>query len=38
LAICFNPWDERPLKYCDEVIKEKDLSLVLDLIKAKMNG
>ena len=37
LAICFNPWDERPLKYCDEVIKEKDLSLVLDLIKAKMN-
>ena len=38
LAICFNPWDERPLKYCDEVIKEKDLSLVLDLVKAKMNG
>ena len=38
LAICFNPWDERPLKYCDEVIKEKDLSLVLDLIKATMNG
>jgi len=38
LAICFNPWDERPLKYCDEVIKEKDLSLVLDLIKVKMNG
>ena len=37
LAICFNPWDERPLKFCDEVIKEKDLSLVLDLIKAKMN-
>ena len=37
LAICFNPWDERPLKYCDEVIKEKDLSLVLHLIKAKMN-
>ena len=38
LAICFNPWDERPLKYCDEVIKEKDLSLVLDLIKSTMNG
>ena len=38
LAICFNPWDERPIKYCDEVIKEKDLSLVLDLIKAKMNS
>jgi phosphoserine phosphatase len=38
LAICFNPWDERPLKYCDEVIKEKDLSLVLDLIKTTMNG
>jgi len=37
LAICFNPWDERPLKYCDEVIEEKDLALVLDLIKAKMN-
>ena len=38
LAICFNPWDERPLKYCDEVIKQKDLSLVLDLIKTTMNG
>ena len=38
LAICFNPWDERPLKYCDEVIKEKDLSLVLDLIKTTMNA
>ncbi len=37
LAICFNPWDERPLKYCDEVIEEKDLALVLNLIKAKMN-
>tara|TARA_B100000767_G_scaffold125447_1_gene119584 strand:- start:3048 stop:3776 length:729 start_codon:yes stop_codon:yes gene_type:complete len=37
LAICFNPWDERPLKYCDEVIEEKDLALVLNLIKARMN-
>ena len=37
LPICFNPWDERPLKYCDEVIEEKDLALVLNLIKARMN-
>ena len=31
LAICFNPWDERPLKF-DVVIEEKDLSLVLEVI------
>jgi phosphoserine phosphatase len=28
-AICFNPWDERPIPYANEVIREKDLSLVL---------
>ena len=28
-AICFNPWDERPLAHADEVIREKDLALVL---------
>jgi phosphoserine phosphatase len=28
-AICFNPWDERPLKYANDVIREKDLDLVL---------
>jgi len=35
-SICFNPWDERPLKHCDMVIREKDLKLVLDAIKSKM--
>ena len=28
-AICFNPLDERPLPYANDVIREKDLSLVL---------
>ena len=28
-AICFNPLDERPLPHADDVIREKDLSLVL---------
>ena len=28
-AICFNPWDVRPLPYANEVIREKDLALVL---------
>jgi phosphoserine phosphatase len=36
LSICFNPWDDRPLKHCDEVIRDKDLSIVLELIKSKM--
>ena len=35
-SICFNPWDEKPLKYCDEVIREKDLVLVLEKIKRFM--
>ena len=35
-SICFNPWDEKPLKYCDEVIREKDLALVLEKIKRFM--
>lgn len=37
LAICFNPWDERPLKHCDVVIEEKDLSLVLEVIRSKVS-
>ena len=32
-AICFNPWDERPVPYANEVIREKDLSLVLQSCK-----
>ncbi|MGB2447405.1 MAG: HAD hydrolase family protein, partial [Candidatus Poseidoniaceae archaeon] len=28
-AICFNPWDERPLEYANEIIREKDLDFVL---------
>ena len=35
-SICFNPWDDKPLEYCDEVITEKDLSIVLESIKSKM--
>lgn len=37
LAICFNPWDDKPKKYADYVIEEKDLSLVLDLILKQLN-
>ena len=33
-AICFNPWDERPIAYSNEVIKEKDLSIVLASCRA----
>ena len=33
LAICFNPWDERPLAHCDVVIEEKDLKIVLETIR-----
>lgn len=29
-AICFNPWDERPLAHADEVIRQKDLEIVLN--------
>ncbi len=29
-AICFNPWDERPLPYANEVIEQKDLAIVLE--------
>tara|TARA_B100001248_G_scaffold261702_1_gene253746 strand:+ start:2372 stop:3166 length:795 start_codon:yes stop_codon:yes gene_type:complete len=32
LAICFNPWDERPLNHANCVIEEKDLRLVLSEI------
>jgi len=37
LAICFNPWDEKPLGYCHAVIEEKDLALVLARIKSHFN-
>ena len=37
LAICFNPWDERPIQYCNTVIEEKDLQLVLKEIKNKFS-
>ena len=37
LAICFNPWDERPKQYCNTVIEEKDLQLVLEEIQNKFN-
>ena len=33
LAICFNPWDERPLAHCDVVIEEKDLKIVLETVR-----
>ena len=36
-SICFNPWDDRPLKHCSEVVEEKDLAIVLEKIKTKMN-
>ncbi len=32
-AICFNPYDDRPLQHVDEVIRIKDLHLVLDSIQ-----
>jgi phosphoserine phosphatase len=32
LAICFNPWDDRPKKHADVVVEEKDLAIVLELI------
>ena len=35
LAICFNPWDERPLEFCNKVVVEKDLQLVLIEIQNK---
>ena len=35
LAICFNPWDERPLEFCNKVVVEKDLQLVLTEIQNK---
>jgi phosphoserine phosphatase len=37
-AICFNPWDERPVPYANEVIREKDLSLVLDSCRNHFNS
>ena len=32
-AICFNPYDDRPLQHVDEVIRIKDLHLVLESIQ-----
>ena len=37
LAICFNPWDDRPIAHCDVVIEEKDLKLVLEKIQNKFS-
>ena len=37
-SICFNPWDERPLEFCDEVVREKDLEIILNKIKSKMSS
>ena len=37
LAICFNPCDERPLEHCDVVIEEKDLKLVLEVIRGRIS-
>ena len=37
LAICFNPWDKKPLEYCHEVVKEKDLAIMLDKITTKFS-
>jgi phosphoserine phosphatase len=37
LAICFNPWDDRPKEHADVVVDEKDLSIVLDLILNAIN-
>ena len=37
LAICFNPWDDRPKEHADVVVEEKDLSIVLDLILDAIN-
>ena len=37
LAICFNPWDDRPIAHCDVVIEEKDLKLVLEEIQNKFS-
>jgi len=37
LAICFNPWDDRPKAHADVVVDEKDLSIVLDLILDAIN-
>jgi phosphoserine phosphatase len=33
-AICFNPWDERPIAHADEVIHEKDLAITLKSCRA----
>ena len=37
-AICFNPWDERPIPYANEVIREKDLYLVLQSCQSFLNA
>ena len=37
-SICFNPWDERPIKHSNFVIKQKDLAIVLKKIKDLMNN
>ena len=37
-AICFNPWDERPIAHADEVIHEKDLAIVLQSCRTFFSG
>ena len=33
LAICFNPWDDKPKPHADLVIDERNLTLVLSAIE-----
>jgi phosphoserine phosphatase len=37
LAICFNPWDDKPKQHADVVVEEKDLAIVLELITNAIN-
>lgn len=37
LAICFNPWDDKPKPHADMVIEERNLSLVLKAIEDKVS-
>jgi len=37
IAICFNPWDDKPKKHADVIVEEKDLSIVLELILNAIN-
>ena len=37
LSINFNPWDDRPKKYADVIIEEKDLFLVSETILTQLH-